>query len=71
MLLKVPCHPWGANAFPCCLCLFEASPAQIIRDQEWGLHVSLALGGWSVLAEPELADIAAFGRHLLQGSLAV
>ena len=70
LLLKVPCHPWGENAFFCCLCLFGVSPAQIIGDREWGLHVALALGGLSVLAEPGLADIATFGRHPLQDSLA-
>lgn len=39
------------------------------RDQEWWLFVALALGGLSMLAEPDLARFAAFGRHPFQGSL--
>lgn len=47
--------------FFCCFCLFRVSPAQIIMDQEWGLLLALALGGLSVLGEP---DLATFGDVL-------
>lgn len=32
------------------------------RDQEWQLLVALALRGFSVPAEPDLAGIAVFGK---------
>lgn len=41
--LKGLCHPWGKNASSSCLFLFGISPAQIIREQEWGHLVNLAL----------------------------
>lgn len=66
LLLKLPCHTWGKNAFA-----FACSGLVLptYRDQQWWLLVALASGLLFVLAEPNLACIAAFGRHPFQGSL--
>lgn len=64
LFLKLPCHTWGKNAFAC-----SGLVLPTYRDQQWWLLVALALGLLSVLAEPNLACIAAFGRHPFQGSL--